>query len=612
MLRSGELITTDITEMVQKALSDCGWPDAYELHQQDASEAFTFITSQLELPLLTLKMDIYHTGKEDAADDHKFINERLLEVAIPSPAPEEPQTVTLEDCLEAYFNNRIEVRRYLERRERSNTTSSAKSFDSFSKAGAVHVETLEVESPESPGSTPATPTASMPARLRHRAPSIVQQRFIPDKDAPSGDRASVVSAADPAGQLRKGSIRKEIMMPAWQIFSLIPWYTDNTPTSDTQVAAHFSSQRPVLGMCLKRYSMTPSGQATRLGTYVDIPVEIGLPYFIKDDNMDEDASLYGNFKLSLQSVVCHRGNSVDSGHYISLVRGTTASTSTLDVVAEAPKQWMRFDDLASERITIIDIEQALKEETPYLLFYQILPIDGDPDHITEGEQPSVVNSDMGDSGGDMGSSTVLKENVVKDLSASELTIDSERLSVDDQRGRSPERDSNRRSSLSFSEPEVAVQDQATFSQLTSRRGSKCENIKSGKFSRSQSQTSEKLTAALSRLTQRKSKEKVSFDGVPSATASHSSTAVTPLMSITNGSTDPEVSLIEVTDFSAAPATKTSLDNVNAHSHRQRQNKGKAPARTLSKREKSKSRLRDRLHSGSASDEEKLDRECIVM
>jgi hypothetical protein len=38
---------------------------------------------------------------------------------------------------------------------------------------------------------------------------------------------------------------------------------------------------------------------------------------------------------------------------------------------------LRFDDLAAERVTLIDIETALKTESPYLLFYQILPIDQD-------------------------------------------------------------------------------------------------------------------------------------------------------------------------------------------------------------------------------------------
>ncbi|KKY20553.1 putative ubiquitin c-terminal hydrolase family protein [Diplodia seriata] len=116
LLRAGKLITVDITKHLQEALAQCGWEDAAQLNQQDASEAFTFITGQLELPLLTLKMDIYHTGKEDVADDHRFVNERLLEVAIPEDNPHSDEPIKLEECLEIYFNNRIEVRRHLERR----------------------------------------------------------------------------------------------------------------------------------------------------------------------------------------------------------------------------------------------------------------------------------------------------------------------------------------------------------------------------------------------------------------------------------------------------------------------------------------------------------------
>ena len=94
---------------MQDALAESGWQDAGRLRQQDTSEAFTFITEKLELPLLTLKVDIFHTGKEDVSGDHKFVNERLLDVAIPEPV--DGEEITLERCLEEYFNNRIEVKR---------------------------------------------------------------------------------------------------------------------------------------------------------------------------------------------------------------------------------------------------------------------------------------------------------------------------------------------------------------------------------------------------------------------------------------------------------------------------------------------------------------------
>lgn len=218
LLRTGHLITSDITKFIQESLAECGWQEAATLCQQDASEAFTFITGQLDLPLLTLKMDIYHTGREDADDDHKFINERLLEVAIPPELASENQPVTLEACLEEYFNNRIEVRRYLERRS---TINSIRSVD-LSKKGssAIHVETVEVGS----DSSPTTPLSSSPSAwaarpsVRHRAPSIIQERFIPDR-LESGYSTS--TKGDSSGRLRSGSIRKEVMMPAWQFFSLI-------------------------------------------------------------------------------------------------------------------------------------------------------------------------------------------------------------------------------------------------------------------------------------------------------------------------------------------------------------------------------------------------------
>lgn len=136
-------------------------------------------------------------------------------------------------------------------------------------------------------------------------------------------------------------------------------------------------------MCLKRYSFLPNGKAIRLNTFIDIPTEIGLPHFIQDDELDANAPIYGNFKLSLQAIVCHRGNSVDSGHYIAIVRGTSpnavpqAGGGLEQVSVETPKHWMRFDDLAAERVTLVDIDTALKTESPYLLFYQILPIDQD-------------------------------------------------------------------------------------------------------------------------------------------------------------------------------------------------------------------------------------------
>lgn len=150
------------------------------------------------------------------------------------------------------------------------------------------------------------------------------------------------------------------------------------------MAAHFSRKRPVLGIALKRYRVSNSGVASRLDTFIDIPLEIAVPNFVSDDEIEDHSPLVGNFKLVLQSVVCHRGASVNSGHYVSLVRGRATNAQSTDGQSDRPDTaaseeetdpWMLFDDLAKERVTYVDINQKLKEECPYLLFYQVQPID---------------------------------------------------------------------------------------------------------------------------------------------------------------------------------------------------------------------------------------------
>lgn len=209
-----------------------------ETSQQDASEAFTFITETLALPLLTLRMDIFHIGKEDASDDHKFINERLLELAIPDEPPD-GHVITLEECLELFFNNKIEVKRYLDQLERRNTVSSVRSGRSIdsAKAHASHIEVAEISdisqpsSPISPQPQPsAIPISSVrPTFQRQRAPSIIQEHYVDEKKGTLEFPPSIDEKGEKGH--RNGRVRKEVLMPAWQFFSLIPWYTNNMPSN---------------------------------------------------------------------------------------------------------------------------------------------------------------------------------------------------------------------------------------------------------------------------------------------------------------------------------------------------------------------------------------------
>ena len=182
-------------------------------------------------------MDIYHTGREDKEDDHKFVNERLLEVAVPEQQGD--HIICLEDCLETYFNNRIEVKRYL---QRQNTIASIKSSkDEFfekepTKNEVLHVEAIEVSGSMTPiASTPtsfgpATPIAPVrPSDGRRRADSIFSQRYAGklSQENKFDEKKHLEDMLDSSsgGRPRSASLlRKEILMPAWQFFSLIRKY----------------------------------------------------------------------------------------------------------------------------------------------------------------------------------------------------------------------------------------------------------------------------------------------------------------------------------------------------------------------------------------------------
>lgn len=354
-------------------------------------------------------------------------------------------------------------------------------------------------------------------------------------------------------------------------------------------------------MCLKRYSFTPNGKAIRLNTYIDIPVEIGLPHFIQDDNMDVDAPIYGNFKLSLQAVVCHRGTSVDSGHYIALVRGTSANAvppSSGDGAeptdTESPKQWMRFDDLAPERITLIDIETALKAESPYLLFYQILPIDQDASLANFPKKPSSLASEstldveMGDVYRKLSSLAVETDgSTTEDVNSARPSF--EITSPDN--STQPLANTERRPSVVFSDPArpgpsrsvpsmsprlTAMEEDGIRGSFSfSRRGSRVTKSNSG--SRAGSQTGEnRISLTFSRFAGRLSRDKITSDG------------------------EGEIgeSALEIDDAAA--------DDINL-----------GPAR-LSLKEKSgkdrsqRSKSKDKSKEKSKDKSRKPDRECVVM
>jgi hypothetical protein len=131
--------------------------------------------------------------------------------------------------------------------------------------------------------------------------------------------------------------------------------------------------------------MTTDGIPKRQNTFIDIPDSLRLPYFMMVDELKpEDGAngLSAEYKLVLQSIVCHRGDSLHSGHYVAFARtAPKLLTDNRRHDHDPPPdyeeaQWVKFDDLALDnRVSYVDdIKQSLREEMPYLLFYQILPM----------------------------------------------------------------------------------------------------------------------------------------------------------------------------------------------------------------------------------------------
>ncbi|KAI6782452.1 uncharacterized protein J7T54_001309 [Emericellopsis cladophorae] len=378
MLRTGRLIGTDLTEEIQNSLAACGWPEAGLLEQQDTSEAFGFLTETLQLPLLSLQVDLFHHGKKDDAD-RKVVYERLLNLAV----PEDPhgKGVKLEDCLEEYFNTRVEVNRDSEEAKMSKLENGPLlRRPSMLARNTIKILTDGVPSSTAMTASPLAETAPVSQPKSHEMEAepecehVETQIDVDVADQPGdagsgGEDASLLEKAK-----RKGStVVKTVTIPAWQFFRLIPWHSlaKNAPQNDTEVAMNFD-QRPVVGICLKRYTFSAKGEPMRQNTYIDIPDSLRLPHFMLADGAtvvegeNSTTALTGDYKLVLQR------HDVDPPPDY-----------------EDP-QWVKFDDLQTHgRVQYVDdIKVSLRDEMPYLLFYQIIPIADDPPSDEDTAPPS--------------------------------------------------------------------------------------------------------------------------------------------------------------------------------------------------------------------------------
>lgn len=234
-------------------MGDSGWPDARLLEQQDTSEAFAFLTETLQLPLLSLQVDLFHQGMKEK-DDHKVVYERLLNLAVPEDA--DGKGIRLEDCLEEYFNARVDVLRDSEETKKSYSEdrgpdtptlvhrSTLRLIRDEENGGSAGLSASPSEmSPLHPFPSQASVASDFPAlerpatstgvsldevpkpeasaltkrlSLRHRSASVIQTVVLDAHGKPT------ITDADARKPRRKGSVVvKAVTIPAWQFFRLI-------------------------------------------------------------------------------------------------------------------------------------------------------------------------------------------------------------------------------------------------------------------------------------------------------------------------------------------------------------------------------------------------------
>ena len=379
----------------------------------------------------------------------------------------------------------------------------------------------------------------------------------------------------------------------------------------------------------------PDGSPRRLNTYIDIPLEIGLPHFVSDDRMDENGPLFGNFKLVLQSVVCHRGVRIDSGHYIALVRANKAPhspNSTESPSEEIPDSWFIFDDLAHERVKEVDIEQTLKQESPYLLFYQVQPID--EELASRGDPPGYYETQPSTADPSQETFTVVEE----DKGAGQDVGDWEQVrqltsggGPDGPVGRSS-MSSNRRSSVTFetndsleslsrgrTAPPTPLDEKSGFLS-TSRRNSKATG---GTKSRPNSQSGEsRLSLTISRLVAgRTSKDKLA-EALQSTSNSNSNTnsgePVILVHSVKSEDDKENPSGQDTSDTSVGHAVKEKEKHHHHHHSHNHNSLGRSKSKKGKEKEKDNNKDWKRLRSKSKDPSDRAqrktrpDRECVVM
>ena len=158
----------------------------------------------------------------------------------------------------------------------------------------------------------------------------------PMNHSPPGSPTSV----DSRSSIAKNNInfteqrQQEVAVNAWQVLELLPFYSGISEQGvriESQNQRSFPDSRMVLPIILKRYRCTSLGRYVKDQRSVIVPANIHFNKFLNQNAEDPVCETCGQKVegiMRLRSVVCHKGGSPHSGHYISYSRTVEQDNET--------------------------------------------------------------------------------------------------------------------------------------------------------------------------------------------------------------------------------------------------------------------------------------------
>lgn len=169
--------------------------------------------------------------------------------------------------------------------------------------------------------------------------------------------------------VRRKHMNRDAIVNAWCVKLLLPEYS---PYSEDRNLRRNSFDTLAIPFCLKRYQYDiERKRPMKIRNPVVIPVNLDFSRFVSNNNDGRS----GVYSLRLKSIVCHKGGTLNTGHYVSY---------TYDLATG----WKRWDDISDSQVDTcagditgdqLPMNRSWREEIArdsYLVFYELLPGDG--------------------------------------------------------------------------------------------------------------------------------------------------------------------------------------------------------------------------------------------